>query len=80
MRVFLPSHRAVLPPGRGRSDMLADSSSLAQTAAAALLGSAVVGTGCVLWQAHLSQLPSGSGHPETTTARVVELWVYPLQL
>ena len=60
--------------------MLADSSSLAQTAAAALLGSAVVGTGCVLWQAHLSQLPSGSGHPETTTARVVELWVYPLQL
>lgn len=59
--------------------LAADSSSLAQTAAAALLGSAVVGTSCVVWQASLRQLPSGSGHPETTAARVVELWVYPVK-
>lgn len=59
--------------------MHADSTSFAQTAAAALLGSAVVGASCVLWQASIRTIPSGSGHPDTTTARVVELWVYPVK-
>jgi uncharacterized protein YcbX len=63
--------------------MSADSTSLAQTVAAAMLGAAVVGTSCVLWQrtAHIyrTAVPSGSGNPDETIARVVELWVYPVK-
>ena len=60
-----------------------DSTSPAQAAVAALLGSALVGTTCVAWNRASTNppLPSGQvdGTPTSSVARVVELWVYPVK-
>ena len=61
-------------------DVRADSTSPAQAAVAALLGSALVGSVCVAWNRATPIIPSGQeGIPTTSVARVVELWVYPVK-